>query len=271
MPAPEKVREEAEERSAPPASVVYEAIYLEGKDELGRGASALFFSALAAGLSMGFSLITEALICAALPDTPWRALICKFGYSVGFLIVVLARQQLFTENTLTPILPLLQHRSWKTFLRVSRLWAIVLFANLVGAAAVAVIAGNSTAFDPEVRKTFAEMGRAEMQYGFATTMLRGVFAGWLLALMVWLLPFAEQARIWVIVAITYLVGLGNFSHIIAGSLATFTWAASESGHWGTVITGFCIPCLIGNVFGGTLLVAVLNHAQVVSGSPDERL
>src|SRR3954452_22587275 len=100
---PKKLKEEAEERSAPHPSVVYEAIYSEGRDELERGGGSLFFSGLAAGLSMGFSLISEGLLRAFLPDAPWRPLTTKLGYSVGFVIVVLGRQQLFTENTLTVV------------------------------------------------------------------------------------------------------------------------------------------------------------------------
>lgn len=270
---PDEAKEEAEaqERSSPSGRIVYKAILGEGEDELQRPPSALFWSGIAAGLSMGFSLFAEGLLTTYLPDAPWRPLVAKFGYCFGFLVVVLGRQQLFTENTLTPILPLLQHRTWKTFALVARLWAIVLVANLIGAALIAFIAADSNAFEPPVRHTFAEIGRAELQYGFGTTLLRGIFAGWLLALMVWLMPFAESGRIWVIVLITYLVGLGGFSHIIAGSLATFTWAASEGGSWWSVITSFCVPCVIGNIIGGTLLVAVLNHAQIVAGSDSERL
>jgi formate/nitrite transporter FocA (FNT family) len=263
--------EQAEARSSPSGRIVYKAILKEGEEELLRPPSALFWSGIAAGLSMGFSLFGEGLLTTYLPDAPWRPLVAKFGYCFGFLVVVLGRQQLFTENTLTPVLALLQHRTWTTLGKVARLWAIVLVANLIGAALIALIAADSTAFDPAVQRTFAAIGKSELEYGFATTMLRGVFAGWLLALMVWLMPFAETGRIWVIVIVTYLVGLGKFSHIIAGSLATFTWAASEGGSWWNVIVHFCIPCVIGNIVGGTLLVAVLNHAQIVAGSPTERV
>src|SRR5471030_116920 len=161
MPAqsPVKLRAEAEERSAPPASVVYEAIYLEGKDELERETSALFFSALAAGLSMGFSLITEALLRAALPDTPWRTLVCKLGYSVGFLIVVLARQQLFTENTLTVMLPLLHRRNRFVLAKVGRLWGLVLLGNLTGALAIAWVLGHTPVFDDSVKQVMMEISR----------------------------------------------------------------------------------------------------------------
>jgi formate-nitrite transporter family protein len=101
--------------------------------------------------------------------------------------------------------------------------------------------------------------------------LRGVLAGWLLALMVWLMPFAESARIWVIVLVTYLVGLGEFSHVIAGSLSGFAWAWSEGGQWATLATEFCIPALIGNILGGTILVALLNHGQIAAGPGDGKV
>lgn len=81
---------------------------------------------------MGFSLVAEALLQSALPVEPWRPLISKLGYSVGFLIVILGRQQLFTEDTLTPVLPLLRRRNLETLVRLLRLWTIVLLADLLG-------------------------------------------------------------------------------------------------------------------------------------------
>ncbi|MEO8523186.1 MAG: formate/nitrite transporter family protein [Caldimonas sp.] len=266
----EAEEKEADERSAPTGRVVYKAILREGEEELARPTSALFWSGIAAGLSMGFSMFCQGLMIAHLPDAPWRPLIDSFGYGFGFLVVILARQQLFTENTLTPILPLLQEPSWRRLANVGRLWGVVLAANLIGAVTVALISAHSTLFDPEVRKVFAEIGRSEIGAGFSTTLLRGIGAGWLIALMVWLMPFAEAGRIWVIVFITYLVGLGHFSHVVAGSISAFTWAAM-GGSWWAVIAEFTVPALIGNIIGGVLLVAALNHAQIVAGSPDEKL
>src|SRR3954464_10545669 len=124
--------QEAEEKSSPSAHVVYEAIRKEGRHELERKFSSLAWSGLAAGLSMGFSFVSQALLEHHLPETNWRPLIATFGYSVGFLIVILGRQQLFTENTLTVILPLLQKQTWRDVLKVLRLWTIVLLANLIG-------------------------------------------------------------------------------------------------------------------------------------------
>src|SRR4051812_40465491 len=154
---------EAEERSAPSGKILYKAILTEGQEELARPSSALFWSGLAAGLSMGFSMVAEGLLRAYLPEAAWRPLVAKLGYSIGFLIVVLGRQQLFTENTLTPILPLLTRRDGKTLANVFRLWAVVLAANLLGALAFAYAVARTEAFEPNVRAAFVEIGRRALE------------------------------------------------------------------------------------------------------------
>src|SRR5215469_593535 len=84
--------EEVEQRTSVRAHVVHEAVRRDGDTEFERTASALAASGLAAGLSMGFSLIGEGILRGHLPDAPWRSLVAKLGYSFGFLIVILGRQ-----------------------------------------------------------------------------------------------------------------------------------------------------------------------------------
>ncbi|WP_223648979.1 formate/nitrite transporter family protein [Hymenobacter psoromatis] len=257
--------QEAEERSAPSGKVIYKAIVSEGTEELKRSSAALFWSGLAAGLSMSFSMVAEGLLMRYLPNATWQPLVASLGYSLGFVIVVLGRQQLFTENTLTPILPLLQERTWECLRNVGRLWGVVLAANLVGAALIGLAIAHSSAFEPEVKAEFARMGHTALSHDFATTLVRGVFAGWLIALMVWLLPFAEEGRFWVIIFITYFVGVAHFSHVIAGAVEVFTLAAMGQTGWGTALGSFVVPALLGNILGGLALVAALNYAQVTAG------
>jgi hypothetical protein len=109
-----KEQQAVAEQSRPNAALVHETIRAEGESELERTSFALTLSGIAAGLSMGFSLVVEGLLQARLSDVPWRELVTKAGYTAGFLIVVLGRQQLFTENTLTPILPLMHNRDAST-------------------------------------------------------------------------------------------------------------------------------------------------------------
>src|SRR5215831_17766724 len=116
---------------------------MEGEEELKRSTSALAWSGLAAGLSMGFSFVAEAVIRAHLPAAAWRPLLAKFGYSFGFVLVILGRQQLYTENTLTPILPLLDSRDRSILWHVMRLW--VLSADIVGAIVFSFVLARSGA------------------------------------------------------------------------------------------------------------------------------
>ncbi|HUJ28074.1 MAG TPA: formate/nitrite transporter family protein [Myxococcales bacterium] len=263
--------EEAEDRSTPRPHVVYVAVEKEGEEELSRPLAAVAWSALAAGLSMGFSMVGEGILRAKLPDAPWRELVSGFGYSMGFLIVVLGRQQLFTENTLTVVLPLLTRPRWSTLGRMLALWAVVLAANVVGALLFAWVAGTRGAFDGPVQAAFADLGRAQVSAGFGLTVLKAVYAGWLIALMVWLLPTAESARVFVIVLVTWLVGIGSFCHSIAGSVAVLYLVTHGQMSAGAFLGQFFVPTVIGNVIGGTSLVAALAHAQVQPSRPQRQL
>jgi formate/nitrite transporter FocA (FNT family) len=211
---------------------------------------------------MGFSLVAQGILHRSVPDAPWRELITALGYTIGFLIVVLGRQQLFTENTLTPILPLLHHRDANTLGRVARLWGLVLLSNIVATWVFAAVVAHSSVFGPDVKDAFGEISRHTIASPFGTTFLKAVFAGWLIALMVWLLPAAENARPFVIMIITYVVAIGQFSHLIAGSVDAFYLVESGKADWSSYATSFFVPTLLGNVVGGIALVAVLNYGQV---------
>lgn len=257
-----KEKDAVAEQSRPNAALIHETIRAEGETELERTWSALTLSGLAAGLSMGFSLIVEGLLQSRLPDTGWRELISKFGYTAGFLIVVLGRQQLFTENTLTPILPLLHNRNAHTLFRVLRLWALVIAANIVATWLIAAVLARTDVFSPTVKDAFADIASHSIEGTFSVTVLKGVFAGWLIALMVWLLPSAGSLRPIIIILIAYIVGIGGLAHIIAGSVdAAYLVAAGDAG-LSDYVSRFFVPTLIGNTAGGVALVAVLNYGQV---------
>lgn len=250
------------ERLRPSALMIHETIRLEGEYQLRRPTSALAWSALAAGLSMGFSLVAQGLLQANLPEQPWSSIVASLGYSVGFVIVVLGRQQLFTENTLTVILPLLSHSSRAVFLQVVRLWSVILLCNLTGAALFALVIGQIQIFSDQVQIAFTEIGLAALHSGTLETLCQAVFAGWLIALMVWLLPAAEASQFWVIILITSLVGLAEFPHSIAGSVEVLYLVMTGAATWTQYFGQFLAPTLLGNIIGGVSLVAALNHAQV---------
>jgi formate/nitrite transporter FocA (FNT family) len=255
-------KHEVEQQSRPNAALIHETIRAEGESELERGTWALALSALAAGLSMGFSMVGQGELSARLPAGPARELLSPLGYTLGFLIVVVGRQQLFTENTLTPVLALIHNRNLKTFLDVLRLWGIVLLGNVIGAILFALVAVHDGAFDPNAVHAFMELGHEALRGGFFTTFVRAIYAGWLIALMVWLLPAAEGSRPNIIIIITYIVALAGFSHIIAGSVDCAFLVYSGGAGWSDFATRFFAPTLLGNIVGGVTLVAALNYGQV---------
>lgn len=264
----EREDEQARDAESLDARTTYEVIRREGKKELERSTAALFWSGIAAGLSMGFSFLGEALLESHLPNAPWRPLIASLGYTVGFLIVVLGSQQLFTENTLTPIIPLLSQRTSACLRNVLRLWATVFVANIIGAVLFAIVLGKLEVVSPDVQHSLSSLAARAMEYGFSLTLLHGVYAGWLIALMVWMLPGAETAKFGVIVIMTYFVALGSFAHVIAGASEVFYAAVRGDATWGQAFGGFILPALIGNVLGGLTMVAALNHAQSTMGEED---
>jgi len=179
---------EIESQSRPPAPLIHETIRAEGESELERRWWAILLSGLAAGLSMGLSLVVQGEFHAFISDESLRKLIAPLGYTVGFLVVVLGRQQLFTENTLTPILPLLHNRDLSTVWNVLKLWVLVLSANLAGTWAVGFALAHTDIFEPRIVDAFTEISRRTIEGSFSSTLVRAVFAGWLIALMMWLLP-----------------------------------------------------------------------------------
>ena len=267
LPAPKDglTREETRsvsERRKLRAAVVYEIIRFEGEGELARSIPALWWSALAAGLSIGFSVLAQALLKAYLPDMPGAALIESIGYSVGFLIVILSRQQLFTENTLTAVLPVIARRQLDWLLVMLRLWGIVLLGNLAGCFLFAGFLAYSGALSPDMADAVRAIGTKLMANTPFEMFVKGIVSGWLIAALVWMLPSAEGTEIFVITLITYLMALGGFTHVVAGSAEAFYLWLEGHESLSRIVFGFFLPTLAGNVFGGTLLFAVLSYAQV---------
>jgi formate/nitrite transporter FocA (FNT family) len=261
--SPEEEKE-VEQRTPPRAAVVFETVRREGEMELERPMTSLAFSGLAAGLSMGMSLAGQGLLQSALPDTPWRPLVVALGYSLGFVIVIMGRQQLFTENTVTAILPLLANFSLEKLTKVARLWGIVLVTNLIGAGLFALAVAHSGLFSEDVRSSFAAISKEAASPGFGLVFLRGIASGWLIALMVWMLPGADQTRLWVVLIVTYVVGLGAFSHIIAGSVEVLYAVAIGTESFTDYLSQYLLPVFLGNCLGGVALVSLLNYGQVFS-------
>ena len=256
--------DKATERKPISAAVVYKAIVDEGKEELSRSSGALALSGLAAGLSIGFSFITQAALASHLPNTEWAPLVTKFGYVVGFLIVILGRQQFFTEDTLIPVLPLLDRDVDVRVYDVARLWTIVLFTNLVGAAAFAFAVANLSFFGSDMQESFHAIGNRVFQRPPSEVFVGAILAGWLVALIAWMQPAAHTSKVTVIIIMAYVIGIAELPHIVAGSVDVFYMIAQDRRSFGEYVTHFMLPVLSGNVLGGLGLVTIFKYGEMAA-------
>lgn len=251
-----------DDRSSGSAKVVHEVVRLQGDEELDRPVQSLFLSGFAAGMAICASFLAEGYLKAHLPDAEWTELVVALGYPVGFVIVILGNLQLFTESTVTAVLPVATHPTFRNFGRLLRLWAVVFSANMAGTFVVAAAIAGQVIVGPEQLAGVLDVSKAILRHGPLTTMLMAMPAGFLVASIAWILPNARGSEFWVITLITYVISLGGFSHVIAGAGEAWLLMLTESTSVVGAVGGFILPALLGNIIGGTGLFAVLAHGQV---------
>ena len=252
------------------AMAIHEHIRREGEQELERDAMALLWSAIAAGLSMGASLLAKGILNVHLTGVPGAFLLENLGYTVGFIIVIMARQQLFTENTVTAVLPAMQHPSLQNVWLLLRLWGVVLAGNLVGTALAAYAFEFMPVFDETTRTAFIHFGKEVMHKTPQEMFAGAVISGWLIATMVWMMPTAGSLKIIVIILMTWLIAVTNTTHIIVGSIEIFYLAINGDIHWYEFLWPFALPTLAGNICGGTFIFALISHAQIRNDMSDDK-
>ena len=252
---------------------IHDNIKEPAEKEIERPAAALLWSALASGLAIGFSFLAAAFT-SGLVSEPYRTAAAAAAYPLGFIFVIMARSELFTENTLVPVVPFLERRDSETFGKLIRLWALLLAGNLVGAVIFAWALARTPMVKPDLHNALTHLASEAVSGGFGHVLYTGIYAGWLIALLAWLLAStrstgAQLAFIWLCTAPIHALG---FKHSIAGSVEAFYLSAAGQTDWGTMLKDFVAPSVIGNAVGGVLLVALLNYGQVAAernGGNDE--
>ena len=258
----EAEEEKVVERLSLRAPAIYAVVKEEGEGELARPTASLFWSGIVAGIAMGFSILTLALLRDHLPDTEWAPLISSFGYATGFLIVILGGQQLFTESTITVVLPVIARRSWSALGQLLRVWSVVLVANWIGCVLVAAAFVTFSLVPEEIGAAVVDASRHYAGLTAATAFVHAIGAGFLVASMVWMMPGAEGHKFALIAFTGWLIALAGFTHVIAGmvEIAALVLVGDLSAL--DAFLTLALPTLAGNVLGGTGLFALLAYAQV---------
>lgn len=257
-----------EDSSRKSAEEIFERVAQSGRDELARSTAGLMFSGFAGGIGMGLTGLAVALMISYLGDSPTAQLISFGIYPVGFMVVIIGRAQLFTENTLFPVVLILDER--KHVLNTLRLWAAVFCANVVGAIFVGWLLMKTGALSPNFADALAGLGLKAAEGHFTVIFAKGVIGGWLIALVAWLVSashwtIGQLAIIWVL---TFIVGAGHFSHCIASSAEIMAAVLSGHLHFGNYFQ-WLLPATLGNIVGGVAIVSLLNYGQVRIGKSQE--
>jgi len=238
----------------------------EGLAQCRRPTASLGLSAVGAGLIVGFSAMAVGVVSSmvssgelALPVRLAQAMV----YPLGFVMCVVSGTELYTEHTATSLYPALDRRTG--FAGVLRVWATVLVGNLIGAALSAALL---TLADPVVgaAEGYGMVGHHLVDPSAGGLFVSSLLAGWLMAMGAWLVlatppGVAEVAAIFVV---TFLIGLGGLHHSIAGSVEAFLawWVAGVLGPWD--VLRFVGIAAAGNLVGGSVFVALLNHGHLRS-------
>ncbi|ADJ16911.1 MULTISPECIES: formate/nitrite transporter family protein [Halobacteriales] len=239
---------------------IFQRLLASADEEVATGTTELLFSGIAAGFAIVLTFVGHAVGSAVFPNNGFLAAIL---YPLGFVYIIVGRYQLYTENTLPPVaLVLTRLASLPLLLRV---WGIVLFANVVGAGLGAFILANSHVLSTAAMHAGAEFTRSGLEHAWWDVFLKALFAGWLVAGVVWLGTAAQDtiARLLLIYSVFYMIAAAELYHVVtaAADALFFVFLDVPSPGLLVVFYDFWLPVLLGNTVGGVFLVALVNYGQ----------
>jgi formate/nitrite transporter FocA (FNT family) len=250
-------------RVRPSATDIYESVKHDASEELRRAPTALAFSGLFAGATLGFSGLAAAAAAVAAGRSSGSELIGTLFYPVGFIAAIVGRAQLFTENTLYPVTLVLDER--RHLVKTLRLWVIVLATNVLGTLLFAVLLVDSDAVGHPAINELVHLGHERAIGPWSSWLWSAVLAGWLLALVAWLIEASSAVigQVVLIYVLTFVIGIAGLDHCVSTTaevLAAVIHGNVAVGHF----LGWLGTVVLGNVVGGVLIVALLNYGQVRS-------
>ena len=244
-------------------SDILSSVIHEGEEIFKIKKRAVFLSAGIAGLEIGFSYILICTLFYLLKGNLSEPSIYKMFalvYPLGFILVILGKSALFTEQTSVLALPVLnrQRSIWELLM----IWGLVILGNVLGGIifvfSIGSLAPKLNIFDHE---TMVSIGTHVLDYGYWILLLSGIFAGWLMGLLTWLLNSTVDVltRIVIIIFITGTIGFAGFHHSIVGNIEVFgAFLYSESISLTDYVL-FLLLTLLGNGIGGAIVVGLFKY------------
>jgi formate-nitrite transporter family protein len=205
----------------------------EGLKELKRAPFGLLISSFSAGLDLSFSLLLMGVMLTMLRASashPGAQIAVAMMYSIGFILVILGRSELFTEHTTRAVYPVLTgHASPAALLR---LWGLIYAGNLAG---TAVFSKLITIIGPALGiidlSCLGELARRVVTHAWWVLALSGILAGWLMGLLSWLVTASRDtiSQVLFVWLITSAIGLCHLHHAVVGSVEVLTAVFGREG------------------------------------------
>lgn len=232
--------------------------------EMERPATAIAVSGLLAGLGIGISVFLVAVFGSIAPEGTselGHRLLVGNAYAAGFLLVIFARADLFTEYTTIALLPVMLGHS--TVRALARLWGIVWAANIVGAvvAGLAVVGLGSVYGAYEVRP-LVDAAAELVEPGFGVITAGAVVAGLLMGHMSWLIVAAREtvSQVIFVWVIGMIIGVGHLHHSITGTAEVVAGMASGKGIGLTDVLVFLTASTLGNAMGAVIFATLIRYS-----------
>jgi len=248
------------------AGEILEETLQDGREELARGSAGLALSGLGAGLNVSFSAVALGIVGALSGGV---GLLAYAAYPIGFIFVMLSRQQLFTTNTVTPVVVVLDEDRSQLW-NMLRMWGILFVTNVLGALVFAFAVTHAEILPASALNVLLEEAAHKMENGFLALLVKGVIGGWLVAFVVWLVASARDttSQLLLIWAPVFLIPATGLVHCIAGSSELMISVFGGETSWGEFLVGFLLPATLGNAIGGVILVTLLNYGQTIGSESD---
>ncbi len=237
-----------------------------GRERLDRSALDIFITAAIGGLEVSLGALAAMTVTGAalqaFPGLPFPAALAlgSAAFPVGFVLVILGRSELFTENFLIPVVAVARRQ--RPLPRLVRLWALSWLGNLVGCVLMALLLAVPEAVDSSILDGY----RAYVDHKLAVPMM-GVFvsavlAGITMTALTWLLLALRNAvdRMLAIFGVGYLIFAANLSHSIVGASELFT-GLRLTGHSLTDVIAWLLVATAGNLVGGVGFVTLFRFVQ----------
>ena len=250
---------------------IWEVAKDEGERRLARRWPALVATGFVGGADIMIGVFvlaatSAAVTAAAGPELGHLAGSLVFG--VGFVMLIVGRGELFTENFLVPVSTVLARRAQPRSLL--RLWVITFVANYAGILLVTLIMKTTGVLQPETLAAAAEPAETLVARDGLPSLLSAILAGAVMTLMTWLTHAAEQdiGRIVIALLIGFVIALGTFNHaVVAFGETMLPYLANTTDIGLGDIARTLAYAIVGNLIGGLGLVT-LNRAIQARGEPD---